>query len=176
MASEIVHLFGVLGTRLVIQAGCCGALADEIETGDIVVATKAFCGEGAAQYYNPDAKIVESSSSLRRCECLTSIDSIAIHQEPLYTTAALFAEGERELERWFKAGWAAVDMETATTFAVAEHFGMERLSVLFTFDNPRKNEHILMADDEKQHRRQTGNQRMIDLAFDVIRESIRASS
>ena len=28
MASEVVHMFGVLGTSLVVQIGCCGALAD----------------------------------------------------------------------------------------------------------------------------------------------------
>ena len=50
MASEITHLFGVLGTRLVIQTGCCGALAAELATGDLFVAEEAFCGEGAAHY------------------------------------------------------------------------------------------------------------------------------
>src|SRR5205807_2237524 len=28
MASEVVHIFGVLGTRAVVQIGNCGALAD----------------------------------------------------------------------------------------------------------------------------------------------------
>ena len=31
MASEIAHLFGVLGTSVVIQTGCCGALADSLQ-------------------------------------------------------------------------------------------------------------------------------------------------
>ena len=34
MASEVTHLFGVLGTRLVIQTGCCGALKEGIAPGD----------------------------------------------------------------------------------------------------------------------------------------------
>ena len=33
MASEITHVFAVLGTRLVIQTGVCGALGDGIERG-----------------------------------------------------------------------------------------------------------------------------------------------
>src|SRR5262245_20369483 len=53
MASEIVHLFGVLGTRVVIQTGNCGALVDECAAGDLFLAEQAFCGEGAAQYYRP---------------------------------------------------------------------------------------------------------------------------
>ena len=34
MASEIVHLFGVLGARLVVQIGTCGGLADGLKAGD----------------------------------------------------------------------------------------------------------------------------------------------
>src|SRR5579863_3430892 len=51
MDSEIVHMFGVLGTSLVVQLGCCGALADEIDAGDLFLAADAYCGDGASQYY-----------------------------------------------------------------------------------------------------------------------------
>jgi len=51
MASEITHVFGVLGACLVVQTGCCGALTEGILPGDIVCPTSAHCGEGAAQYY-----------------------------------------------------------------------------------------------------------------------------
>ena len=57
MASEIVHVFGVLGTRLVIQVGNCGALADEMVAGDLFSASEAYCGEGASQYYTPGEAI-----------------------------------------------------------------------------------------------------------------------
>jgi hypothetical protein len=116
MASEIVHLFGVLGTRLVIQTGCCG------------------------------------------------------HEGKIYTTAALLAEGNREIEAWHNAGSAAVDMETATTFAVADYFGMDRASILFGFDNPRHKSHILLTDAEKDERRARGDQTMIQLTFSTIHD------
>ena len=48
MASEVVHMFGVLGTSLVIQIGCCGALADEVGPGDLFFAEEAYCGDGAS--------------------------------------------------------------------------------------------------------------------------------
>lgn len=46
MATEIMHLFGVLGTSLVIQTGCCSALADGLLPGVLVRATSAHYGEG----------------------------------------------------------------------------------------------------------------------------------
>ncbi|HEV8717654.1 MAG TPA: hypothetical protein VGX03_33125, partial [Candidatus Binatia bacterium] len=58
MASEIVHIFGVLGARAVIHTGNCGALADSLVAGDLFVPTEAFCGEGAAQYYKSDGQRV----------------------------------------------------------------------------------------------------------------------
>jgi uridine phosphorylase len=166
MASEIVQIFGVLGTRLVIQTGCCGALADEIEAGDLFVPTEAFCGEGAAQYYKRDGQVV----CPRHLHSLEAIADLPIHRGRLYTTAALLAEGEREIEEWHRQGFAAVDMETATTFAVAEHFGMDRLAVLFAFDNPRKRRHILLSHEDEVARRRHGNERMIQAALDVIRQ------
>ena len=64
MASEITHLFGVLGTSLVIQTGCCGALADGIRPSDVVCATSAHCGEGASQYYLPHKQEVDALPDL----------------------------------------------------------------------------------------------------------------
>jgi len=61
-------------------------------------------------------------------------------------------------------------METATTFALAEHFGMNRLAVLYAFDNPRKRRHIFLSHEEEAVRRQQGNERMIQAALDVIRD------
>jgi purine-nucleoside phosphorylase len=87
-----------------------------------------------------------------------------------YTTAALFAEGEKDVEQWSRDGFAAVDMETAATFAVAEFFGMDRLSILYGFDNPRRKEHLLLSDAEKDVRRAAANDRMRQLALDLAVE------
>jgi len=168
MASEVTHVFGMLGTPLVIQCGNCGALAEQIDTGDLFVATEAFCGEGAAQYYVDDATLVKASYGAAGREALQSVGSSLVHWGSIYTTAALFAEGDRELEEWARRGFAAVDMETATTFAVAEHFGMERLSILYAWDNPRKQQHIFLNDDEKSKRREAGDQEATALVRRVV--------
>jgi purine-nucleoside phosphorylase len=170
MASEIVHIFGVLGTRLAIQTGCCGILGDEMGPGDLFLPLEAFCGEGAAHYYKPDGLITRPSPHPAEFLAVQRITDVPVHQGRLYTTAALLAEGEREIEEWFSQGWSAVDMETATTFAVAEHFGMQRLAILFAFDNPRRRRHLLLSDEEEDRRRQQGNPRMIEVVLEVMRE------
>src|SRR5262249_15814249 len=116
MASEVVHLFGVLGTRAVVQIGNCGALADDFLAGGLFVAGRAFCGEGAAQYYKTDGKWVEASPALLRSQTLARLGPGNYRQGAIYTTGALFAEGMEDVERWHADGFAAVDLETATTY------------------------------------------------------------
>jgi purine-nucleoside phosphorylase len=167
MASELVHIFGVLGTAAVIQIGNCGALADDFSAGDLFVAQRAYCGEGAARYYKPDGPWVAASPTLLTSEALSRE---SFRTGDIYTTAALFAEGAEDVERWFRDGFAAVDMETATTYAVAEHFGMERVSILYGFDNPRRREHLLLSDADKDTRRAAADSRMKQLALDLAVE------
>jgi uridine phosphorylase len=164
MASEVTHLFGALGTKLVVQTGCCGAWADGIQAGDLFVPTRAFCGEGAAQYYVGGKSVVVPTLDVGDMPATAR----RVFRGGIYTTAALFAEGTKEIERWAQDGWDAVDMECATTFAVADHFGMDSAALLFVFDNPRDYGDIVLNDAEKDERRRLGNSAMIDLAFSTV--------
>lgn len=88
----------------------------------------------------------------------------------MYTTAALLAEGEADIERWYQQGFAAVDRETATTCAVAEYFGRARVALLYVFDNPRQREHLLLSDVEKEVRRGQATRTARELAFALALE------
>jgi hypothetical protein len=61
-------------------------------------------------------------------------------------------------------------METATTFAVAEYFGMARAAILYVFDNPRRREHLLLSDPEKDVSREQADRATRELAFALARE------
>ncbi len=173
MASEIVHVFGVLGTPLVVQIGCCGALADSLSPGDLLAVSSAYCGEGASQYYKQDGKEVSATLRLEETLSFAGEEPFKIHSGRVYTTSALFAESSEDIEKWAAQGFFGVDMETAATFAVAEYFGMQRAALLYVFDSPRHGEHILTSDEEKNRRRRLGNQRMIQVALKTVRNHAR---
>jgi uridine phosphorylase len=168
MASEITHVFGVLGTRLVVQTGVCGALGDGIAAGDLVVPTRAGCGEGAASCYSPGLEHAAATPELVDWVCGADGIEVTRHHGPIWTTAALLAEGDAEIAAWHRAGYLAVDMETATTFAVAEHFGMRRVSLLVVFDNPREGVHLAMTEHDKAEARARGEAAMRRLVFRVV--------
>lgn len=170
MASEVTHLFGALGTRLVLLTGCCGAWADGIQAGDLFIPTRAFCGEGAAQYYvSAKRQVLPTLDPGEPPAASVNAKTQRVVRGGIYTTAALFAEGANEIEQWARDGWDAVDMEAATTFAVAEHFGMNAAAMLFVFDNPRHHGDIVLNDAEKDNRRNLGNATMIKWAFAFVK-------
>ena len=172
MASEITHVFAVLGAGLVIQTGVCGALGDGIEAGDLVIATEARCAEGAAACYLPGVETVAATPELVGGVMADRSVSVPRHAGPVWTTAALLAEGRAELEQWHGEGYIAADMETASTFAVAEHFGMRRVSVLSVFDSPRQGAHLGLTEAHKGAARAAGEAAMLGVVLDLIeRES-----
>lgn len=169
MASEIVHVFGTLGTRMVLQTGVCGALGDGIDAGDLVVATAARCAEGAAECYLPGVKTVEPSPDLVADVMDITGCPVPRHAGPIWTTAALLAEGQAEIEQWHGEGYVAVDMETASVFAVAEYFGLRRVSLLYAFDNPRHGSHLGLTEIDKDAARAEGESAMFQLLFALIK-------
>ena len=157
MASEIAHVFGVLGTETVVQTGVCGALADEIGPGDLVVAASAGCGEGGVACYLPGLTSVDASPDLVAAAVEAHDGGLPLHVGPIWTTAALLAEGEEQIGAWHRVGFVAMDMETATTFGVAEWSGMRRVSILSVFDNPRTGGHIALTEADKADARRAGD-------------------
>ena len=153
-----------------IQTGCCGGLAENLLAGDLVLTTEAFCGEGAAQSYTQGGMTVRPTLNPADVVFPNTGREIAVHLARMFTTSALFAEGEREIDRWFSEGWGAVDMETATTLAIAEHFRMDSLAIHFVFDNPRRKEHLLLAEPDRNQRTAAGEGKMVKMTLDILRD------
>ncbi len=168
MASEVVHLFGVLGTSLVVQTGACRALADGAAPGDLFLATEACCGDGSSRHYGA-AEIVRASVEPSPA-ALGVVGGWPVHWGRVFTTSARMAATSSGADLWHEEGIAAVDQETAATFAVAEHFGMDRAAILVVSDNPRRREQKLMEAPERDERIALANWLMIDLAFAMMKD------
>lgn len=160
MASEVVHLFGVLGTSLVIHTGCCGGLDSNLKTGDIFIAEEAYVGEGASQYYNIDDLIIKPSINN-----LLKFNGIKVGR--IFTTSALLAEGKEDIEKWFNLGCLTVDMETSAVFSTANYFRMESTSVLFVFDNPSNKDHLFVEDKNKTALYNNGQKEILEIAREI---------
>ncbi len=136
LTSEAVHVAGVMGVPLVIQLGSFGGLQRGMNVGDLFFPTLAGRGDAASDsYLAPDEPADASPDLLAWMRGQAQQLGLTTHAGRHYTTAAMLGETREDIARWNAQGYYGVDLETATTFAVARHFGMRRVAALALIDN-----------------------------------------
>ncbi|MEM7031791.1 MAG: hypothetical protein AAF629_19710 [Chloroflexota bacterium] len=132
---EIIHLFGILGTKLAVQIGTCGGLQSHLKPGDIILPEVALCREGVAHLYGAIEGVQGSDEYRERAKTLLDDRDHQTYAGTHLTWSSIFAQNGTMIETWHKAGYLSVDMETATTFAVANYFSMPAVSMLVVWDD-----------------------------------------
>jgi uridine phosphorylase len=136
MAAHYVHIWCGAGVKNVLQLGWFGALQHGMDAGDVVVPSHAAREEGVSDWYLPKGVLADATPELASAVS-SSIRSIgvAVNQGPLFTTPSMLAESRDVVSDWSRHGWLGVDMETASTFAVAKHFEARRVAALVLIDD-----------------------------------------
>ncbi|MBL8134090.1 MAG: hypothetical protein JNL42_19675 [Anaerolineae bacterium] len=132
---EIIHLFGVLGTKLAVQIGTCGGLQPHLAPGDVILPDVVLCRDGIAPMYGAHDAVLGSGEWLDRAERLLRERGHTTYRGTHITWPSLFTETPQMMEAWHRAGILSVEMETATTYAVARHFGMAAVSMVVVWDD-----------------------------------------
>ncbi len=132
---EIIHLFGSLGTPLAVQIGTCGGLQSYLKPGDIILPEVASCREGIAQLYGAPDAIIGSTPWIEKARARLDARGHRTYSGLHMTWSSLFAESAQMMEAWHRAGYLSVEMETATTFAVARFFNMQAVSMVVVWDD-----------------------------------------
>ena len=137
-AAELAHLFGVLGTPRMVMIGTCGALDPDLATGDVVVPSRAVAQEGVAHLYktletytdivSSDLHLTATGRASLESRGIRTADSLHL------TWSSIFAQSGAMVEEWREEGYGSVDMEAATLFAVAKHFGFAATAMLVVWD------------------------------------------
>ena len=165
---EIIHLFGILGAGLAVQIGTCGALQKWIAPGDIVLPEVAVCREGVAYLYGAYEAALGSSAWIDQAQALLAEREHETHRGTHLTWCSLFAQDGRMVERWHRAGYLAVDMETATTFAVADYFNMPAVSMLVAWDDLTRNRTFMdPLPESSQQALDRGNESVYEVALEL---------
>jgi len=133
-AVEVAHLFGSLGADLAVQIGSCGGLQKGLAPGDIIVPDDAACEEGVARIYGSGDLVQSDPQVSDTARAFLANRDHVVHGGTNLTWFSIFAQSGGMVEEWHEAGYLSVDMETATTLAVAQHFGMAAVSMLVVWD------------------------------------------
>ena len=160
-ATELIRDHGV---RQIVRIGTCGAIAEGIRLGDLVLALGAATDSSVnrLRFRGYDFAATASWRLLSRVAAAAVPGGPAIHVGRVFTSDFFYHPdpGLRELLRRF--GFLALDMETAGLYGVAAELGAEALSVLTVSDHIASDVHMSAG------QRETGVDAMVRLVLDSL--------
>ncbi len=162
----VTELLCVGGVNTLIRLGSCGALRDDIEIGDFIVADKVLRGDGATRYYVDDDFVPYTDKDLT-----ASLKDVflqggnKVHIVGVWTTDALLKETREFVNSYIDKGAIAVDMVSSPFVTIANLYRRKVAVVLVVSDNLITGE--LGFTDFRVFDSQ---QKMVDLAFKLVEE------
>ncbi len=167
-AVELAHLFGVLGTPRMVMIGTCGALDPALATGDVVVPSIAVAREGVAQLYGVPDKVESDQGLTRAARSVLETSGIRTWDVLHLTWSSIFAQSGVMVEEWKQLGYGSVDMEAATLYAVARHFGFAATALLAVWDQLDNDRSFLdPLSAEEQAALDAANAAIFDAALEI---------
>jgi DeoD family purine-nucleoside phosphorylase len=122
-----------LGARRLVRVGTCGGLNPALALGDLVVVTESIADDGTSRALGAGERVSGDGALLDALSAAAATDGGAT--SGAIVTTDLFYDGAPDREpRWIAAGALAVEMETATLFALAKRRGVEAAAVLAVSD------------------------------------------
>jgi DeoD family purine-nucleoside phosphorylase len=130
-AAIVITELAMLGARKLIRVGTCGAIAPQLELGDLILARAAIPHDGTSTALGATGSVLPDE---RLTDAIAAADGNTIlHQGPIVTTDLFYDDGGREL-RWTDDGALAVEMETSTLFTIARRRGLSAAALLLVTD------------------------------------------
>jgi uridine phosphorylase len=175
MAAQWVHTFCAAGTPRVVQLGWFGALQPGMALGDVVVPRHAERADGVSDWYLAKGILADATPALATgIAAHVRARGIPVNEHAIVSTPALLAESREVISDWSRHGWQGVDMETATTFAVAKALGAERAAALLRFDDLLTEEDSVAArlPNERLRVRREREAAVVASVLDAVRHEV----
>ncbi|MCS7110279.1 MAG: purine-nucleoside phosphorylase [Candidatus Caldarchaeum sp.] len=127
----------MLGAKLIIRLGTCGAFVKGMKNGEIVIPTAAAYIGGTLQQYVPDTHLTPAPSY----EVVSTLveefknNGLKTYLGPVFSSDAFYAEDPEFAAKWSRRGYIAVEMECATLFGLGMLRNLKTGSALLISDN-----------------------------------------
>lgn len=135
VVTAILEEMVALGIQRYMSIGTAGALAKDLDIGDVVVCDRAIRDEGVSHHYLPPAKYAHADPELTwRLEQALGEAGLAPRRGTSWTIDAPYRETVAEARHYQAEGVLTVEMEAAALFAVAERLKVP-LATAFTISD-----------------------------------------
>ncbi|HXD67062.1 MAG TPA: hypothetical protein VNV17_20720 [Solirubrobacteraceae bacterium] len=130
-AAIVIAELADLGARTLLRVGTCGALDESLELGELLVATEALTADGTSRALGAGDRVAGDLELLGRL--LDAAGTNGRHG-PVVSSDLFYDGPEDAAERWRAHGALAVEMVTATLFALAGRRGLRAGCALIVSD------------------------------------------
>ena len=159
----VTELLCAGGIKNFIRLGSCGALREDINVGDYILATDIIRGDGATRYYVEDDYKAKVSEDITKILGKVFKNSGKVYEGGVWTTDAIFKETKDIVNSYIDKGAIAVDMVTSPFVTVANLYKKRVGAILAVSDNL-----ITGALGFNDYRFFEAEMKMTDLAFSVV--------
>lgn len=121
------------GARRFIFFGSCGGIGEGVESGQMILPTAAYRGDGASGYYLPYSDYIDIECN-EAIKPLFDEEGLECLEGRVCTTDAMFRETKRFIDRRLAEGCIAIEMECSLIASIAKCKGVFASSLLFTDD------------------------------------------
>lgn len=136
LLSEYLHLGCLFGSKKNILLGSCGGLKEGAKSGDIIIPTWSYAEESSAKAYQRDSQNkYHSDDNLSKRLCNELSKKHEVYRDPTITFQAMLGETIEDVKSWSSDGYAGVEMEAATVFAISSYFNVPAAAILIIADN-----------------------------------------
>ena len=158
-AAIVITELAELGARQLLRVGTCGAIDTALALGDLVVASEAIAADGTSRALGAGTRVAASPGLLSALKTAARGEARC---GPVATIDLFYGEGE---ERFTDDGALAVEMETATLFALGQlRDELEVASVLAVSDTLIPSRERIQAADLR-----AAEQRLGELALNALK-------
>src|SRR5206468_1593230 len=92
--------------------------------------------DSVSDWYLPKGILADATPELVSAICVRLEErGIPTSDRAIFSMPALLADSRDVIADWSRHGWQGVDMETASTFAVAKALGARRAAALIRYDD-----------------------------------------
>jgi len=130
------ELFDYYGVKKIVRVGTCGGLVENMQLGDLVLATAASTDSSMnRQLFNDwDYAAAADFEMLRRVWEAASQQGVSVHVGEVFSTDSFYHPSADFDERVKAMGMLALDMESAVLYALARKFSAKALTLLTVTD------------------------------------------
>ena len=159
------------GAQVILRAGTCGAVQDEIQDGELIVASGAVRDEGLTPRLVPDGypavahhDLVAALQTAVAARGSNPRTGLVLSSDLFYPSAALGIDWQP----WKQSNVLAVEMELAPLFVIASLHGIKAGGILAVDGNPTQAAQDMSGYDPYRAVVEEATSKMLEIAIEVL--------